>query len=284
MNFRKLAVAFAIALVVSGLCTLSLGRRITASAAEHRPAHRYVVPVRPLQADEVLKADSLTVIDWPGEEVQGAFTKPQDAVGRTLLYPLEKGQLLTDKVVSAPGAGAGLAGKIPYGMRAIALRTDEVIGVAGFLVPGCHVDVLATYHSDRSPEPLTVTVLQNVAVIAVGHQLDPESDSKAAATTDVTLLLSPGDARKAVMASTQGTIHFVMRSGADTQTGKSEPVELSTLTGDALPLAAQAQKPAATTPRPATHAGEHKPPSHVFTVQTILGDKEVTNTFQIGTP
>ena len=286
MNFRKMAVAFAIALAVSGLCTLSLGRKLTASAAEHKVRHHYVVPTRPLQADEVLKADSVAQSDWYGDDVPGAFEKPTDLVGRTVLYPVDKGQLLTEKMVSAPGAGVGLAGKIPDGMRAVALRTDEVIGVAGFLVPGCRLDVLATYRVGNAPEPATVTVLQNAEVIAVGHQTnpDPQADGKAAKdVTVVTLLLSPEDAKKAVMASTSGTIHFVMRGGADNKPSVGGPVDLSQLTGAPFP-GAQSPAPGAAkapaTPRVAKPKAP-KPEPKIYTVQTILGDKEVTNTFQV---
>ncbi|HZQ41932.1 MAG TPA: Flp pilus assembly protein CpaB [Acidobacteriaceae bacterium] len=278
MNLRKLAVAFAIALAVSGLCTLALSRRIFASATEHKPAWRYVAPARPLEANEVLKPDSLTLIDWPGKtEVPGAFTRPADLVGRTVLYPIQPGEPLTDKLVSSPGAGAGLAGRIPQGMRAIALRTDEVIGVAGFMQPGSRLDVLATYRSDKSPDPVTVTVLQDAEVLAVGHQTQPDPDGKAepASITVVTLLLTPQDAEKAVMASTQGAIHFIMRSGSDSRLSNSTPVQLSALSGSASPQMSSPRHIEGRPRRSATAA------TRVFTVDTILGDKEVTKTFRV---
>jgi pilus assembly protein CpaB len=277
MNLRKLAIAFAIALAVSGLCTVLLSRKISANEAEHKAPRRYVVPARPLQANEVLKAESLTPIDWPRDlEVPGAFANPADLVGRTVLYPLEKNQPITEKMVSAPGAGTGLAGRIPDGMRAIALRTDEVIGVAGFLVPGSRLDVLVTYRSDKSPEPVTVTALQNAEVIAVGHQMQPDPDGKPTSVTVVTLLLTPEDAEKAVMASTQGAIHFIMRSGSDSRMSNNAPVQLSALTGNTLVVQTSVARHAETrarAPRPAA--------PQLFTVQTILGDKEVSNTFQV---
>jgi pilus assembly protein CpaB len=277
MNLRKLAIAFAIALAVSGLCTVLLSRKISANEAEHKAPRRYVVPARPLQANEVLKAESLTPIDWPRDlEVPGAFANPADLVGRTVLYPLDKNQPITEKMVSAPGAGTGLAGRIPDGMRAIALRTDEVIGVAGFLVPGSRLDVLVTYRSDKSPEPVTATALQNAEVIAVGHQMQPDPDGKPTSVTVVTLLLTPEDAEKAVMASTQGAIHFIMRSGSDSRMSNNAPVQLSALTGNTLVVQTSVARHAETrarAPRPAA--------PQLFTVQTILGDKEVSNTFQV---
>lgn len=282
MNFRKLAVAFAIALVVSGLCTLSLGRRLSASATQKKPSLRYVVPTRPLNPDEVLKADSLQLIDWPSDaEVPGAFTKPEDLVGRTVLYPVDKGEPITDKLVSAPGAGTGLAGKIPDGMRAIAFRTDEVIGVAGFLLPGSRLDVLCTYRTDRSPEPMTVTVVQNAEVLAAGQKTQPDPDGKPDSVTVVTLLLTPEDAEKAVLASTQGTIHFVMRSGSDEKVSNDPPALLSSLgpsQAPATPVVAAAA-PGSLIPRHRLGHTIH-PAANVYAVETVEGDKATTKTFQ----
>ena len=286
MNFRKLAMAFGIALAVSALCTLSLGRSMRAAAAQHKPSRHYVVPARPLNADEVLKADSIVLADWAGDtDVPGAFTKPADLVGRTVLYPIDKGQPITDKLVSAPGAGTGLAGKIPEGMRAIALRTDEVIGVAGFLVPGSRLDVLVTYHTDRSPEPVTATVVQNAEVLASGHQLEPDPTGKASVATVVTLLLSPEDAEKAALASVQGTIHFVMRSGSDSKVSNSPPANLSALGPQPAPPSAGGRADSSVSPSPEAHAHRHHEASlaaQVITVQTVLGDKQVSNTFEVG--
>jgi pilus assembly protein CpaB len=285
VNLRKLAIVFAIALSVSGLCTVSLGRRLAVAAARHKVSRHYVVPVRALNPNEVLKADSLTVIDWPSEvEVPGAFIKPADLVGRTVLYPIDKGQPITDKLVSAPGAGTGLAGRIPQGMRAIALRTDEVIGVAGFLVPGSRLDVLATYRPDRSPEPITVTVLQNAEVLAAGHQVEPDPDGKPAPVTVVTLLLTPEDAEKVVLASSQGTIHFIMRSGSDEKLANDEPVLLSSLAPEETTVATgrapTASRPLAA-PRPThRHTATHPAPK-LYMVETIVGEKETTRTFQV---
>jgi pilus assembly protein CpaB len=137
-------------------------------------------------------------------------------------------------------------------MRAIALRSDEVVGVAGFLVPGSHLDVLVTYHSDRTPEPVTATVLQNAVVLAAGQQLEPDPTGKAADVTVVTLLLTPVQAERAVLASTQGTIHFVLRNEADSSQSGDAPMLLSQLSGPVPAVAhtathsAAAAKPAAT--------------------------------------
>ena len=277
MNAKNLTAAFAIALLVSGLCTFALSRKVSAKAAAAVPTVQYVTSSRPLQSGEVIKPDALATVSWPANEpVPGAFQKPQDLLGRAVLYPINKGQPITDKMLSTPGAGFGLAGKIPDGMRAVALRTDEVMGVAGFLMPGSHVDVLTTYHAAGSPDPITVTVLQNVVVLAAGHQLQPDPDGKPSDVTMVTLLLNPEDSEKAVLASTQGSIHFVLRSGSD-QT--IDPNTTPAMMAQLAPVAAEAK--VASTAKPTMFrkrvAGAVHPRPVV--VQTIAGEKASTQTF-----
>ena len=121
MNPKRLTTAFLIALTVSALCTWLLGRKIGTKAAGRDPDRRYVAPARPLQAGEILKTDSLELVNWPANNpLAGAYVKPEDLVGRAVLYPIDKDQPITDRVLSAPGSGLGLSGRIPDGMRAIA--------------------------------------------------------------------------------------------------------------------------------------------------------------------
>jgi pilus assembly protein CpaB len=193
---------------------------------------------------------------------------------------MSKGQPITGQFLSAVGSGAGLAGKIPDGMRAIALRSDEIVGVAGFLLPDSHVDVLATIHTDKMPEPTTFVVLQNAQVLAAGRQLEPDPEGKPSVVTVLTLLLSPADAERAVLASLQGTIHFILRSGSDSGTPDSPSLDVAQLVG-------RASSPDAGTPvspRRILKVVDVKPPAPVLTVETIAGDKQTTDTFKVGQP
>jgi len=202
-------------------------------------------------------------VAWPGSDpIDGAFSQTAEAIGREVLFPLAKGQPILESDLSAAGSGIGLASKIPDGMRAVALHSDEVVGVAGFLVPGSHLDVLVTYHSDISPDPITATVLQNAVVLAAGHQLEPDPSGKTSDVTVVTLLLTPEQAERAVLASTQGAIHFVLRNGSDTSRSGDTPILLSQLSGQAPAAARSVTRPAA----PATPAAP-KPQG----IETILG-------------
>jgi pilus assembly protein CpaB len=276
MNMKRLALALVMGLLVSGTGTWFLGRKLTVGAARRAPDQHYLAPVHPLAAGEVIKAEDVGMVNWPADApLAGAFTSPANLVGRTLLYPLDKDQPITDKLLAAPGAGSGLAGRIPDGMRAIALRTDEVMGVAGFLQPHARVDVLATIHTDKDPEPMTLIVVQNAEVLAAGHQLQPDPEGKPAVVTVVTLLLSPSDAERAVLASQQGAIHFVLRGGDDQKKATDGPVDLGELVDGHIYTPVKV-KPAAKVdsllPKPAH-------PMVEYVIETIAGDKKTSETF-----
>jgi pilus assembly protein CpaB len=280
MNFRRMAIAMAIGLIISGACTWFLSRKISAHVTERPPEQRYVAPARALKAGEALKADNIELVSWPvGTPIADAFTKPEAVIGRSVLYPIGKGQPITEQFLTAVGSGAGLAGKIPDGMRAVALRSDEVVGVAGFLLPDSRVDVLATVHTDKSPEPTTFTVLQNVQVLAAGHQIEPDPEGKPASVTVVTLLLSPAETERAVLASLQGTIHFVLRSGSDRDTPISSPIDLAQLLGGPSKPAAAKTARSQVQPSPVASLVHFTPA--VIAIETIAGEKQTTDTFQV---
>ncbi len=269
---RRLMLALVAALVISGLFTFWLSRRVAhASRVPVQPPNQYVASARSLDPGEVIRREDLAMIDWPkSHPLDGSFVKVDDVVGRAVLYPLSSGQPILDRQLAAPGAGIGLTGRIPTGMRAIALRSDEVVGVAGFLMPGTHVDVLVTYNDQNRPEPVTATVLQDTEVLAAGHQVQPDPSGKPVSVDVVTLLLSPEDAEKAVLASEKGTIHFVLRNGGDHKQAGASPVDLAELAS--LPSAkSEPGKPA---PRPRI-ATAPKP----WVVETMLGDKRTTASF-----
>ncbi len=258
---RRLSSAFLIALLVSGGCTFLLSRKLHFHSAVVA-TEQYVAAAAPLEAGEVLQAAKLKTVQWPvSVPLVGAFLKPQDVIGRSLLYPLAQGAPILDRDLAIPGTG--LTTKIPDGMRALALRSDEVVGVAGFLFPGSHVDVLVTYRSETAPEPATATVLQNVEVLAAGSQVQPNLDGRPSSVNVVTVLVTPNDAERVVLASTQGTIHFVLRNSADQGEADDPPVGLSQLIPGTVPAISGVQ--AAAIRRRTKRAPE--------VVETVIGDK-----------
>lgn len=268
---RRLMLALFVALIISGLFTFWLSRRVNKTHAAVQLPDQYVAAARSLDAGEVLRREDLTLIDWPqSHPLAGTFMKVDDVVGRAVLYPLAAGEPILDRQLASAGSGVGLTGKIPSGMRAIALRSDEVVGVAGFLMPGTHVDVLVTYRDNTHPDPVTATVLQDVEVLAAGHQVQPDPSGKPSSVDVVTLLLSPEDAEKAVLATAQGSIHFVLRNGGDHGSAGANPVALGQLAS--LPSSKPTMIIASREPR--------KPaPPKPWVVETLMGSKRSTDSF-----
>jgi pilus assembly protein CpaB len=267
---RRLTSAFIIALLVAGVFTFWLSQRFTKTRTAPPPVikSQYVAAAANMEAGQVIKAENLHMVDWPASvPLQGAFVTTQPLVGRIVLYPLAGGEPILERQLSSPGAGNGITVKIPDGMRAIALRTDEVVGVAGFLLPGTHVDVLVTLHPANLPDAVTTTVLQDATVLAAGQKTEPDPDGKPATATVVTILVSPQDAVRVDLAATQGTVHFVLRNGVDREEVKGAPVLLSQLTG----IIAQPEKAAPKAEKPAP-----KP----YTVETFMGTTVKTENFQ----
>jgi pilus assembly protein CpaB len=272
MKARRLLMALLLAVTVSGLFTFWLSRRVAKAAHADAPKKQlYVASGKALDAGELLKAGSLQLVEWPaGTPLSGGFSKIEEVAGRIVLYPLPKGEPILERQLAAAGAGAGLTAKIPSGMRAISVRSDEVVGVAGFLLPGTHVDVLMTYHSVTTPEPQTLTALQDVVVLAAGQQIQPQADGKPISVNVVTLLLKPEDAEKLVLATSLGGIYFVLRNGADEEQALRPPVGLTQLAGAPAPSPEHA----------AAVPGNKHPVPREYEVETILGDKQVFNGFR----
>ncbi len=274
MKTKRLLLALLLALAVSGLCTLWISRRmVKATRVNVAPERKYVAASKALQAGEVLKRANLELITWP-TPLAGGFTKVEDVDSRIVLFPLPQGEPILERQLAAVGSAAGLSAKIPSGMRAISVRSDEITGVAGFVLPGSHVDVLMTYHALNSPEPQTMTALQNVEVLAAGQQIQPQADGKPIAVNVVTLLLKPEDAEKLVLATSLGGIHLVLRNGADGGQTQNSAVGLPQLAGALLP-AVPSLGPTGLSPllKPA------RPKPKPYEVETILGDKKVFNGF-----
>jgi pilus assembly protein CpaB len=274
VNPKRVTVALVIALLISGLFTFWLSRHVVKAAHVAAPQkQQYVAALKPLEAGEVLKPGSLQLVEWPSSSpLPGGFVKIADVTGRTVLYPLAIGEPILDRHLAVAGAGVGLSANIPSGMRAISVRSDEVVGVAGFMQPGTHVDVLLTYHSDKSPDPRTATVLQDVVILAAGQQIHPDPESKPTSVNVITLLLTPEDAERVVLATSLGAIHFVLRNGADREQTSSPSVGLNELAGIAAPPLAAVKS---------TGKLQRAKPNE-YEVVTILGDKQVVNSFNPG--
>ena len=265
MQARRVLVSLIVAVAVSGAFTLWLSKTLTRKRGATGTL-RYVSVTRAVDAGETLTPQDLVPMNWPAQPIPGAYIHTEDVTGKATLYPLIPGVPILERQVAA--AAAGLSGRIPEGMRAISLKSNDVVGVAGYLLPGTRVDVLVTLRDPTSQDAVTSTVLQDVQVMTAGQKMQPDPDGKAARVDVVTLLVSPEDAEKVTLASAQGTVQFILRNGADHAHIASEPTRFVKLSTN------QQSHPVAT-----KVAASHAPPIPHYTVQVRRGDKDSVETF-----
>src|SRR5205085_8895294 len=147
------------------------------------------------------------VVPWPVQSpLTGGFETIDDVVNRGLLSQVVENEPLTEAKLAPKAAGSGLPPSIPPGMRALSVKVNEVIGVAGFVVPGTRVDVMLTGSPSGSGGERTTTVLEDIAVIASGQRLERSLAGEAQTAPVITLLVSPDDAQKLALAQSQGKI------------------------------------------------------------------------------
>src|SRR5205085_7247670 len=154
-----------------------------------------------------------------GAAPEGTFATPSDIIGRGLIVPLVKNEPVLPAKLASKEAGAGLPPIIPEGMRAVSVRVNEVIGVAGYVLPGTRVDVVATASPTSQPQDATSkVVLSNVQVLAAGTRLEQDQDKgKPMQVTVVTLLVYPEQSERLALASTEGKIQLALRNPLDTE-------------------------------------------------------------------
>jgi len=193
-------------------------------------------------------------------------------LGHGVIIPISKGEFILPNKLAGENAGSGLPALIPPGMRAVSVRVNEVVSVAGFVAPGTRVDVLLTGTPGTNGEQETTTVLQNVAVLASGHNLERNANGEPQNTAVVTLLVSPDDAQRLALASTEGHIQLALRNPLDTRAEDVMPSSTRALYKGVAP------PPAATTPVVHhTHVIDKAPPPAPppgVSVEVIQGDKK----------
>jgi pilus assembly protein CpaB len=277
MNRDRLLLGLGAALVVAFLATSyvykTLQRAQTASAGKASNQIQVIVAAGPLKMGQLLTVDDLALLDWPeGKQPEGSLLHKEDAVGRALIGPMVKGEVILDQELAKRDEGAGLSVAIPHGMRAVSVGVDDIVAVAGFVTPGTIVDVLVTGAGPGGA--VTRTILEHVRVLAVGQQVQTESGKPQTAPV-VTLLVTPEDGEKLTLAAADGRIHLALRNMVDTADANPAPVYGSTIFMGSAP-AAPVEATHAVVPKRAPAPTMAPQP---FTVQTIRGDKVETQTF-----
>jgi len=235
------------------------------------PTTAVVVAAADLQLGSELRSEDLRVIQWPAGSVPaGSFTKPEELVGRGLIQPVAANELFLPGKLASKEAGAGLPPVIAPGFRALSVRVNDVIGVAGYVLPGTRVDVVATVNPTQQPNDVTSKViLTNVLVLASGTKIERDTkDNKPVAVNVVTMLVNPDEAERLTLASTEGKIQLALRNPMDQTTPQTRGIKPGVLMGSAAAAATPVRRVASNnSPRVETR------PAPVPTVEIIRGDK-----------
>jgi pilus assembly protein CpaB len=243
-----------------------------------------VLAASDLQLGAQVQKDDLMVVPFPeGSVPAGTFSNPDDVVGVGVVSPIVKHEPILKTKLAAKEAGTGLPPVIPEGMRAISVRVDEVIGVAGYVLPGNHVDVVTTASPTSDHADVTSKiVLSNVQVLTAGTRMEQSAeDGKPVAVNVVTLLVRPEQTERLALASTEGKIQLALRNPLDQGAPETPGIKPAALLGSGSsarpPAPAPRTKPAGTKPAAkvaSAPAAEAAPPAP--TVEIIRGDKRAT--------
>jgi pilus assembly protein CpaB len=182
-------------------------------------ASKVVVAAVDIDLGSKVTPQMLSAVDWPSGSVPpGAFKEIKDVQDRVVKVGVNRGEAILDRKLMPPGSQGGLSAVISEGKRAMTVRVNDVIGVAGFALPGNRVDVMVNAQRDagkgEAPVPVSMTVLEHVLVLAVAQEANRD-ETKPKVVNAVTLELSPADAEKLDLARSVGTLSLVLRNQLD---------------------------------------------------------------------
>lgn len=239
------------------------------------PTQKVIVAATDLELGAELRTEDLRVIEWPANATpKGAFGDAGEIVGRGLVMPMIENEPFLPMKLASKEAGSGLPPIIPPGLRAVSVHVNEVIGVAGYALPGTRVDVIATASpTNNQTDTTTKVVLTNVQVLAAGTKFEQNGDQKPQAVNVVTLLVTPEEAERLTLASTEGKIQLALRNPLDQSAPATPGVKSSGLLGP--PSRTTAVRTAAINrPVPVVQTTAQAAAPETFpTVEIIRGDK-----------
>jgi len=270
MNRGRLLMIGALALGLGAVVAMLVYKNLGKGPAT-APGSDVIVAADDIQVGARIEDHDVRIAHFPSAGLpNGTFAKKSQVMGRGVVTQISKGEFILTNKLAPENAGAGLPSLIPPGMRAVSVRVNEVVSVAGFVGPGTRVDVLLTGTPAGGNDSQTTTVLQNVAVIAAGHTLERNANGEAQSTPVITLLTTLEDAEKITLASTEGKIQLVLRNPLDTQ---QESVDAANAKG-------LYKGGAAPPPRPVVHPVKQQPKAEkppaapaVVSVEVYQGDK-----------
>jgi pilus assembly protein CpaB len=236
-------------------------------ATPSAPTFPMVVAAVKLPYGSVLQMEHLQTVEWASQvRPEGSFTDPQAVLGRAIIESVVPGEPILESRLAPRDAGGGLASVIPKGKRAVSVRVNEIIGVAGFVLPRTRVDVLVSVNpGGEKGKSASKMILQNVEVLAAGQKIEQDADGKPETVNVITLLVNPEEAEKLTLAGNEGELQLALRNSLD----------LDSVTTSGANLSNMVQGSRREAPRPRADRPAPKPP----TVEVIRGSKRTTESF-----
>jgi pilus assembly protein CpaB len=266
-----LGVSLIFALVVSTIFYRMTANNGQAKKQDPGDLKDVVVAVKPLPVGVNIKPADVKLAKIPVAQFpKGAFAKVEEVIDRPVISNVLADEALLEGRLAPRGSGLGLAPIIPVGMRAVTVRVSDVVGVAGFVLPGLRVDVLVTGRPEgTNAETVTTTVLQNILVLSAGQTMQPDNRGQAITAPNVTLLVTPEQAEVLTLAGNEGRIQLVLRNGSDQGIEKTPGTRIAALYRGNAPAPAPRPQPkpkvvvAAVVPPPPPQA----PPAEVIMIR-----------------
>jgi pilus assembly protein CpaB len=284
---KRLLSVLAFALVVSLGATFVVYRLVSSRmSTSAKPATTQVmVAARNLPVGTMIGESDLKVGEWSGSVPALAVMKKEDALGRGVVASIYEGEPLLESRLAAKGAGAGLSATIPPGMRAVAIRVNEVVGVAGFVTPGQKVDILVMGTppgGSSAVGTITKTMLQNIEILSAGQNIQKDAEGKPITVQVVNVLVTPEQAEVLSLISNDMRIQLILRNPLDTKETKTAGISAANVfSGSQYKTAATPAPRAVSRPSPVVVAA--KPAERVtipIVVEVIQGTKRIDVKFQ----
>jgi pilus assembly protein CpaB len=274
---RRLVTILAVAAVAASAASYLVYRALQTKMAVMAAAPgKIVVAARRLEIGTLIREGDLKHADWIGELPKGSTTRKETLTGRGVVSTVFEGEPVMENRLAAAGAGGGLAATIPVGMRACAVKVNEVVGLSGFVVPGMRVDVLVTVPASQIAGARAKTVLQNVEVLSAGTNIQKDAEGRPVQVQVVNLLVTPEQAETLSLASNETRIQLVLRNPLDTNVAKTAGSSMTSMLAQGEPGPRPAPRPpvaAKPAPRPA--------PPNVWVVEVLSGSTRSVVKFDV---
>lgn len=276
----RTTVVLTIAVAVAALASFGVYRAIQqmpVRQVEVRSLYQ-VVAAKELAMGTLITKDFVKLVAWPASSpVSKGFTTIESVLNRGLIDSVAANEPLTETKLAPVEAGAGLPPSITQGMRAVSVKVNEVVGVAGFVVPGTHVDVMVTLQTSDTKDSMTRVVVSDVEVLTAGTRFDQEKarDGQPIPTTVVTLLVTPSDAERIALAASEGEVMLTLRNPMDRKPTETTGIRTAALLGQApaKPPVVRVDRARRAVAEPVAAVVAVAPVSKIYSVEAIRAAK-----------